>query len=50
MRLHSQGLYAGSTIPKEMHLDLNRDDLAEFGKDILEAVKVYAPDKDEAVQ
>jgi hypothetical protein len=34
-RLKSLGLYAGSTIPKEMHLDLSKEDIQEYGKEIL---------------
>jgi len=42
-RLQSLGLYAGSTIPREMHLDINKQDLREFGKDIMSSLHLYVP-------
>ena len=34
-RLRSMGLYVGSNVPKEMHLDLSKEDICEYGKEIL---------------
>ena len=41
------GLYAGSNIPREMHLDLKREEIQEYGKEIVQSLRFFVPEKDD---
>ena len=49
-RLKSLGLYAGSTIPRELHLALSREEIHEFGKEILQSMRFSAPDPEDVAK